>query len=93
MTKKSSVHFDRQRRLSKSSMPEMNGEARSSSRSSHGAKSPTRVNGNGSLHKSLEKERPGYDRTDTSASGWATENEDEESVSITYNEGDNSSEI
>ncbi|KAK4554007.1 phosphatidate cytidylyltransferase [Recurvomyces mirabilis] len=60
-------------------MPDMNGDARSSSRSSHGAKSPTRVNGNGSMHRSMEKERPGYDRTDTSASGWATENEDDES--------------
>ena len=44
---------------------------------SNGAKSPTR---NGSMHKSDRHERPGVDRTDTSASGWATDNEEDEKV-------------
>ncbi|EMC96361.1 hypothetical protein BAUCODRAFT_33690 [Baudoinia panamericana UAMH 10762] len=79
MTKKSNVHFQtRERRMSKSSS-DMNGDARSSSRS-NGAKSPTRAT-NGSIHKLDEKhERPGFDRTDTSASGWATENEDDDTA-------------
>ena len=79
MTKKSAnVHFqNRERRGSQSSLPDMNGAARSQSRSS-GAKSPTRSNG---AVKRLDRERPGMDRTDTSASGWATENEDEHKVS------------
>ena len=38
---------------------------------SNGAKSPTR---NGTIG------RPGYDRTDTGASGWATDTEGEEKV-------------
>ncbi|SMQ54606.1 unnamed protein product [Zymoseptoria tritici ST99CH_3D7] len=64
-----------QRRMSKSSsMSDFNNdspnEERSSSRS-NGAKSPTR---NGFVGKD---ERPKAERTDTTASGWATENEDE----------------
>ncbi|KAK0850366.1 phosphatidate cytidylyltransferase [Friedmanniomyces endolithicus] len=78
MTKKSSVHFgNRERRMSKDSLPDLmeGNKARSSSRSS-GAKSPTRSNG--AIRRSDKQDRPGYDRTDTSASGWATENEDDE---------------
>ena len=75
MTKKSAnVHFqNRERRSSQSSLPEMNGSGRSQSRSS-GAKSPTRSSGNGL------RQRPGVDRTDTSASGWATENDEDDKV-------------
>lgn len=40
----------------------------------NGAKSPTRSNG---FASGLDQ-RPGYDRTDTSASGWATDNETED---------------
>jgi len=85
MTKKSQVHFsNRERRPSKGSLPDMdgsNGSVRSPSRSS-GAKSPTRgSNGNALSSRGKSQERPGYDRTDTSASGWATENEDDEKVS------------
>ena len=82
MTKKSAnVHFqNRERRGSQSSLPDMmNGAARSQSRSS-GAKSPTRSS-NGNLRRlERERERPGMDRTDTSASGWATENEEDDKV-------------
>lgn len=52
-------------------------DERSPSRArANGAKSPTR---NGTLSKSIEEEseRPGMERTDTTQSGWATENEDE----------------
>ncbi|KAK5138574.1 hypothetical protein LTR08_000162 [Meristemomyces frigidus] len=81
MTKKSAnVHFqNRERRGSQSSLPDMNGATRSQSRSS-GAKSPTR-NSNGTFRRYPDKqdrERPGVDRTDTSASGWATENEEDD---------------
>jgi len=52
----------------------MDGSTTGSARSrSSGAKSPAR---NGTIHRHGH-ERPGYDRTDTSASGWATDNEDE----------------
>ena len=82
MTKKSQVHFsNRERRPSKGSLEDMdgsNGSVRSPSRSS-GAKSPTRSNGS-AVSRGKSQERPGYDRTDTSASGWATENEDDEKV-------------
>lgn len=79
MTKsKKDVKFNhRERRLSKSSMSDFNYDSpnddRSPTRSS--AKSPTR---NGTLKKLKEEEdRPAMERRDTTASGWATENEDE----------------
>ncbi len=43
---------------------------------SNGSKSPTR-NGAKSPTRNGDLKRPDYDRTDTAASGWATENEDE----------------
>jgi phosphatidate cytidylyltransferase len=84
MTKKGNVQFNRERRSSKSSMSESNGDVRSPSRSS-GAKSPSSpAKSNGGLHNRLD--RPHIDGTDTSASGWATENDDEDKVGthITY---------
>lgn len=80
MTKsKKDVKFNhRERRMSKSSMSDVNYDSPSESRS------PTRrVNGNkhgdhnGSLSRSREDLRPGVGRTDTTASGWQTENEDD----------------
>lgn len=81
MTKpKKDVKFNhRERRLSKGSMSDMYdspGSERSPSRA-NGAKSPTR---NGAARKASKEElekRPGVERTDTTHSGWATENEDE----------------
>lgn len=74
MSKKNNVHFqNRERRLSQGSMPDIKA-SRSPSRA-NGAKSPTRSGG--AANGSPLKERPGVDRTDTSASGWATENEDD----------------
>lgn len=76
-----SVKFNRnnhrERRMSKSSVSDsshMDEQSPTRSRS-NGAKSPTR---NGTLSKSEKNGRPGYDRTDTTQSGWATENEDED---------------
>lgn len=82
MTKpKKDVKFNhRERRMSKSSMSDFNYDSPNDERSptrSNGAKSPTR---NGTVHKEKaikEEGRPNFDRTDTTASGWATENEDE----------------
>ena len=75
---KKDVKFNhRERRLSKSSMSDFNYESPNDERSPsrhNGAKSPTR---NGALSKQLSNERPVVDRTDTTQSGWATENEDE----------------
>ena len=76
MTKKSNVHFPKERHLSTSQSDIMNGDARNPSRSS-GIKCPTRTNGNGVNHRFDKSDRPGYDRADTTASGWATENEEE----------------
>ena len=70
MTKKGNVQF--QTRERRRSISDTDGSIMGSTRSrSSGAKSPAR---NGTIHR---HERPGYDRTDTTASGWATENEDE----------------
>lgn len=43
------------------------------------SRSPTRMNGakSGARSASGKDERPAVDRTDTTASGWQTENEDE----------------
>jgi len=38
---------------------------------------PTR---NGTITRAEKQERPGYDRTDTAASGWATDNEEDDKV-------------
>lgn len=77
MTKKLNVQFNnsRERRLSRGSLPDMNGNLQSPTKA-NGAKSPTRSGGGTS--KSEKQGRPLVDRTDTSASGWATENEDDE---------------
>ncbi|KAK5674968.1 phosphatidate cytidylyltransferase [Elasticomyces elasticus] len=86
MTKKSSVHFsNRERRKSQSSLDDMNDSgtmsnnnhrspSRSSASRSSGAKSPTRSNG-ATTHRFDKQDRPGVDRTDTSASGWQTEDD------------------
>lgn len=79
MTKsKKDVKFNhRERRLSKSSMSDFNYDSPNDDRSPtrNRAKSPT---SNGTLKKLKEEEdRPDMDRRDTTASGWATENEDE----------------
>lgn len=80
MTKpKRDVKFNhRERRMSKSSMSDINYESPNDDRSptrANGAKSPAR---NGNIGKSIKEDsRPGMDRADTTASGWATENEDE----------------
>jgi phosphatidate cytidylyltransferase len=84
MTKpKQGVQFKhRERRLSKGSMSESNYDSPNESRSptrSNGTKnkSPVRsANGQGQTIKE-EPARPGYERTDTTMSGWATDNEDE----------------
>ncbi|CAK4033719.1 phosphatidate cytidylyltransferase [Lecanosticta acicola] len=79
MTKpKRDVKFNhRERRMSKSSMPDINYDSPTDERSptrSNGAKSPTR---NGNISRMKDGPKPSMDRTDTTASGWATENEDE----------------
>jgi len=81
MTKKLNVQFNnnRERRLSKGSLPDMNGNPQSPMKA-NGAKSPNRSSGGSS--KSEKQGRLAVDRTDTSASGWATENEDDEKVGI-----------
>ncbi|EME47101.1 hypothetical protein DOTSEDRAFT_69164 [Dothistroma septosporum NZE10] len=89
MTKpKKDVKFNhRERRLSKSSMSDFNYESPNDERSPsrhNGAKSPTR---NGALSKQIGNERPAIDRTDTTASGWATENEDEKPKKPELTEG------
>ena len=80
MTKsKKDVKFNhRERRMSKGSMSESNYDSPNESRSP-----VRRVNGskngdhNGPLSRSREDIRPGVGRTDTTASGWQTENEDD----------------
>jgi phosphatidate cytidylyltransferase len=75
MTKsKKDVKFNhRERRMSKSSMSDVNYESPTESRS------PTRsIKNGGQRNGSFKDERPGMGgRTDTTASGWQTENEDE----------------
>lgn len=66
---KRNVKFNSQRRMSKGSIPDMDGN--SPIEKSNGRRSPTR-NGNIS--------RPSVDRTDTGASGWATENDSDDQV-------------
>ena len=56
-----------QRRMSKGSMSDMDSNSPTEEKP-NGPRSPTR---NGNIT------RPDYDRTDTGASGWATENEDD----------------
>ena len=59
--------------MSRGSMPDMDGTP---DEKINGAKSPTR---NGNIT------RPDYDRTDTGASGWATDNEGDEQVRLLFN--------
>lgn len=72
--------------MSKSSMSDVNYDSPNDERSpsrSNGVKnkSPTRsVNGSAQNTIKEENERPGIKRTDTSMSGWATENEDEKVI-------------
>lgn len=73
MSKRSNVHFEgRERRLStSSSQTNMNGySGNKSPTSSNGAKSPVRSGGK-------QQDRPNVGRTETTASGWATEDEEE----------------
>lgn len=85
MKSKKDVKFNHnERRESRSSMSDDNKHSPIDEKSpmmrNNGAKSPTR---NGSLAKSLrEEQRPGVDRTDTTQSGWATENEDEKVTAL-----------
>jgi phosphatidate cytidylyltransferase len=67
---KRNVKFNSQRRLSKGSLAEMDGSSPTDAKS-NGPRSPTR-NGNVT--------RPAVDRTDTGASGWATENDSDDQV-------------
>ncbi|KAI6911063.1 hypothetical protein KC334_g3017, partial [Hortaea werneckii] len=77
MTKKPTVSFqNRERRMSNSSAPSpianMNGSGNKSPMRANGAKSPTRQGGK-------QQEKGG--RPDTTPSGWATENEEDEKSS------------
>jgi phosphatidate cytidylyltransferase len=63
---KRNVQFNRQRRMSRSSIPDMDG-----------ATSPTEEKKDRSKSPNGDIKRPDYDRADTTHSGWATENEDE----------------
>jgi phosphatidate cytidylyltransferase len=80
---KQGVQFKhRERRLSKGSMSDANYDSPSENRSPtrrNGIKnkSPTRSSNGNSQESIKEEERPGIQRTDTTQSGWATENEDE----------------
>jgi phosphatidate cytidylyltransferase len=80
---KQGVQFKhRERRLSKSSMSDANYDSPNENRSPtrfNGAKnkSPARSSNGTSQEAIKEEERPGIQRTDTSMSGWATDNEDE----------------
>lgn len=67
---KRNVKFNSQRRLSRGSSNEMDGISPADLKS-NGPRSPTR-NGNVT--------RPQVDRTDTGASGWATENDSDDQV-------------
>jgi phosphatidate cytidylyltransferase len=80
---KQGVQFKhRERRLSKGSMSDANYDSPNENRSPtrrNGIKnkSPTRsINGN-TQDAIKEEERPGVQRTDTTQSGWATDNEDD----------------
>lgn len=65
---KRNVQFNRARRMSRSSMSDMDGNSPTEEKVNGSSKSPVR---NGDV------KRPDYDRADTTQSGWATENEDE----------------
>ena len=70
---KRNVKFNSQRRSSKGSFTDMDGGSPTDAKS-NGPRSPTR-NGNVT--------RPSVSRTDTGASGWATENDSDDQVRIT----------
>ena len=66
---KRNVKFNSQRRMSRGSSTDMDGSP--TEEKSNGTRSPTR---NGKIA------RPEFDRTDTGASAWATENEGDDEV-------------
>ena len=68
---KRNVKFNSQRRLSRGSSNDMDGGSPTDMKS-NGPKSPSQKNGNPT--------RPQVDRTDTNASGWATENDSDDQV-------------